>query len=68
MVFDPSIGRGTQFRKGWALQPEHDGGRVHTHSADADRSAALVLEQAIFGDLFQNCSKLGTWNKNAAAN
>lgn len=41
---------------------------VYTHSADADRSAALVLEQAIFGDLFQNCSKLGTWNKNAAAN
>ena len=42
---------------------------VYTHtSADADRSAALALEQAIFGDLFENCSKLGTWNKNAAAN
>lgn len=42
---------------------------VYTHtSADADRSAALALEQAIFGDLFQSCSTFGTWNKNAAAN
>ena len=42
---------------------------VYTHtSADADRSAALALEQAIFGDLFQVVPRLGTWNKNATAN
>jgi integrase len=42
---------------------------VYTHtSADADRSAALALEQAIFGDLFQVVPRLGAWNKNAAAN
>lgn len=42
---------------------------VYTHtSADADRSAALALEQAIFGDLFQVVPSSGTWNKNAAAN
>ena len=42
---------------------------VYTHtSADADRSAALALEQAIFGDLFQVVPRFGTWNKNAAAN
>jgi integrase len=42
---------------------------VYTHtSADADRSAALALEQAIFGDLFQVVPRLGTWNKNAAPN
>jgi integrase len=42
---------------------------VYTHtSADADRSAALALEQAIFGDLFQVVPSFGTWNKNAAAN
>jgi len=42
---------------------------VYTHtSADADRRAALTLEQAIFGDLFQTCSNFGTWNNNAAAN
>jgi integrase len=40
---------------------------VYTHtSADADRSAALALEQAIFGDLFQVVPRFGTWNKNAA--
>jgi integrase len=42
---------------------------VYTHtSADADRSAALALEQAIFGDLFQVVPRFGTWNKNATAN
>ena len=42
---------------------------VYTHtSADADRSAALALEEAIFGDLFQVVPGLGTWNKNAAPN
>jgi len=42
---------------------------VYTHtSADADRSAALAIEQAIFGDLFQVVPRFGTWNKNAAAN
>jgi integrase len=42
---------------------------VYTHtSADADRSAALALEQAIFGDLFQVVPRFGTWNKNEAAN
>src|SRR5262249_45481157 len=39
---------------------------VYTHtSADADRSAALALEQAIFGDLFQVVPRFGTWNKDA---
>ena len=43
---------------------------VYTHtSADADRSAALVLEEAIFGrDLFQVVPRFETWNKNAALN
>jgi len=42
---------------------------VYTHtSAEADRSAALALEQAIFGDLFQVVPRFGTWNKNAAPN
>ena len=42
---------------------------VYTHtSADADRSAALALEQAIFGDLFQVVPRFGTWNKDAAPN
>jgi integrase len=42
---------------------------VYTHtSADADRSAALALEEAIFGDLFQVVPRFGTWNKNAAPN
>jgi integrase len=42
---------------------------VYTHtSADADRSAALALEEAIFGDLFQVVPRFGTWNKNAALN
>jgi len=42
---------------------------VYTHtSVDADRSAALALEQAIFGDLFQVVPSFGTWNKKATAN
>lgn len=42
---------------------------VYTHtSADADRRAALALEQAIFGDLFQVVPRFGTWNNNAAPN
>lgn len=42
---------------------------VYTHtSADANRSAALALEEAIFGDLFQVVPSFGTWNKNAAPN
>jgi integrase len=42
---------------------------VYTHtSADADRSTALALEQAIFGDLFQVVPRFGTGNKNAAPN
>jgi len=42
---------------------------VYTHtSADADRSAALALEEAIYGDLFQVVPSFGTWNKNAAPN
>lgn len=42
---------------------------VYTHtSADANRSAALALEEAIFGDLFQVVPRFGTWNKNAAPN
>jgi len=40
---------------------------VYTHTS-ANRSAALALEQAIFGDLFQVVPSFGTWNKNAAAN
>jgi len=33
----------------------------YTHtSAEADRSAALALEQANYGDLFQECSTF--WN------
>jgi hypothetical protein len=42
---------------------------VYTHTtADADRSAALALEEAIFGDLFQVVPRFGTWNKNTAPN
>jgi integrase len=42
---------------------------VYTHtSADANRGAALALEQAIFGDLFQVVPRLGTWNNNTAPN
>jgi integrase len=42
---------------------------VYTHtSADADRSAALALEKAIYGDLFQVVPSFGTWNKNTALN
>lgn len=42
---------------------------VYTHtSADADRSAALALEQAIYGDLFQVVPSFGTWNKSEALN
>jgi hypothetical protein len=40
---------------------------VYTHtSADADRSAALALEQAIFGDLFQTVPSFGNRNNTAA--
>ena len=42
---------------------------VYTHTfADADRSVALALEQALFGDLFQVVPSFGTWNKNGSAN
>ena len=42
---------------------------VYTHtSADADRSAALALEKAIYGDLFLTVPNLGTANKNAVLN
>jgi hypothetical protein len=37
-------------------------------TADEDRSAALALEQAIYGDLFQVVPRFGTWNKNVAPN
>jgi hypothetical protein len=42
-------------------------GYTHT-SADADRTAALALERAIFGDLFQVVPRLGTWNNNGTKN
>ncbi|HWF92294.1 MAG TPA: tyrosine-type recombinase/integrase [Terriglobales bacterium] len=42
---------------------------VYTHtSADANRSAALALEQAIFGDLFQVVPRFGTRNNGAPPN
>lgn len=42
---------------------------VYTHtSAHADRSAALALEKAIYGNLFQTVPSFGTWNKNATLN
>ena len=42
---------------------------VYTHtSADADRSAALALEEAIYGDLFQVVSSFGTRNNSAGMN
>jgi integrase len=42
---------------------------VYTHtSADADRSAALALEQAIHGDLFQTVPRFGNRNNCAAMN
>ena len=42
---------------------------VYTHtSADADRNAALALEQAIFGDLFQTVPSFGNGNNTAATN
>ena len=42
---------------------------VYTHiSADADRRAALALEQAIYGDLFQVVPRFGTRNNDGAAN
>ena len=42
---------------------------VYTHtSADANRGAALALEAAIYGDLFQVVPRFGTCNKNAVAN
>lgn len=42
---------------------------VYTHtSTDVDRRAALALEQAIFGDLFQVVPRFGPWNNDAAPN
>src|SRR5262249_3893082 len=42
---------------------------VYTHtSAHADRSAALALEQAIYGDLFQVVPRFGAWNNSVAPN
>ncbi len=42
---------------------------VYTHtSVEADRSAALALEQAIYGELFHVVPRFGTWNKNTALN
>lgn len=42
---------------------------VYTHtSADADRGAALALEEAIYGDLFQVVPRFGPWNKDPAFN
>jgi integrase len=42
---------------------------VYTHtSADADRRAALALEQAIFGDLFHVCSTFGNMEQERRAN
>ncbi len=42
---------------------------VYTHtSAGADRGAALALEEAIYGDLFQVVPRFGTRNKNEALN
>jgi integrase len=41
---------------------------IRTRQPDADRSAALALEEEIFGDQFQIVPRFGTWNKNAAPN
>jgi integrase len=42
---------------------------VYTHtSAETDRSAALALEQAIYGDLFPTVPEIGNRNNTAAAN
>jgi len=42
---------------------------VYTHtSADANRGAALALEQAIFGDLFQVVPRFGTGNNETVSN
>jgi len=42
---------------------------VYTHtSADADRSAALALEQAIYGDLFQTVPRFENRNNCAVVN
>lgn len=42
---------------------------VYTHtSAEANRGAALALEQAIYGDLFQVVPHCGTWNNSEAPN
>jgi integrase len=42
---------------------------VYTHTAaEAERGAALALERAIYGDLFQTVPRIETWNKNEAVN
>jgi integrase len=42
---------------------------VYTHtSAEADRRAALALEQAIYGDLFQTVPRFGNRNNSAVLN
>ena len=42
---------------------------VYTHtSAESERQAALAVERAIYGDLFQICSKVANKNSSAAIN
>jgi integrase len=42
---------------------------VYTHtSQESEREAARVVERAIYGDLFPNCSSFGNRNKTAAVN
>ena len=42
---------------------------VYTHTAaEAERGAALALERAIHGDLFQTVPRIETWKKNEAVN
>jgi len=42
---------------------------TYTHVSDDDvREAGSVLEEAIFGNLFQDCSKLGTGTSNTTVN
>jgi integrase len=42
---------------------------VYTHtSQESEREAARVVERAIYGDLFPNCSSFGNGNKTAAVN
>jgi hypothetical protein len=52
----------------WAFQPDTTAD-VYTHtSADANRGAALALEQAISGDLFQVVPRFGTRNNETIPN